>query len=233
MSQTLSLYRLQQTDSQIDRLQARLQAIQKLLENDETLRQANLQAREAEDQNKACERLLHEAENTVRDQRIKIEQTEASLYGGTVHNPKELQDLQNDVASLKRHLNTLEDRQLEAMVAFDEAEAAHRSAQQVRETAKMKWGEQNQNLNQERSELQKGYENLSTERAAIAASIPGAFLDTYEQLKQQRRGLAVARITDNSCDACGSLLTLAQVQIVRGAAELARCPSCGRILYGN
>ncbi len=233
MGQTLSLYRLQQTDSQIDRAQARLQAIHKLLENDEALRQVNNHAREAEEHFTTCERLLHQAEDAVRDQRIKIEQTEASLYSGTVHNPKELQDLQNDVAALKRHLNTLEDRQLEAMVALEETEAAHRAAQETRKATELKWGEHNKSLNQERSELQKGYENLSTERAAIAAAIPASFLDTYEQLRQQHRGVAVSRITENACDACGSGLTLAQVQTVRASADLARCPTCGRILLGN
>ncbi|HEY5157484.1 MAG TPA: hypothetical protein VII93_05920, partial [Anaerolineales bacterium] len=38
MSQTLSLYRLQQTDSQIDRIQSRLLAIQDKLDDDAELR---------------------------------------------------------------------------------------------------------------------------------------------------------------------------------------------------
>ena len=62
---------------------------------------------------------MKQSEAEVEKQRIKIEQTEASLYGGHVHNPKELQDLQKDVASLKRHLETLEERQLEAMLVVE------------------------------------------------------------------------------------------------------------------
>lgn len=46
---------------------------------------------------------LKTAEAEAEAQKIKIEQTEASLYGGSVHNPKELQDLQREVASLKKH----------------------------------------------------------------------------------------------------------------------------------
>ena len=52
----------------------------------------------------------------------RVGQAEASLYGGHVQNPKELQDLQKDVASLKRHLETLEERELEAMEAAENAE---------------------------------------------------------------------------------------------------------------
>lgn len=75
MNQTLSLYRLQQTDSQISRVQARLQAIQKILEDDEALLQACAQTEIAEKNRLTVERALRHAENTVRDQHIKIEQT--------------------------------------------------------------------------------------------------------------------------------------------------------------
>jgi len=41
MSAALGLYRLQQVDSQIDQIQARLKAIQQTLENDVALNSAN------------------------------------------------------------------------------------------------------------------------------------------------------------------------------------------------
>ena len=142
MSQTLSLYRLQQTDSQMDRVQARLLAIQKILEDDETLRQAGEQVKAADKQRLVTEQSLHQAEAAVQAQRVKIEQTESSLYGGSVHNPKELQDLQNDVAALKRHHVTLEDRLLEAMLASEAAETALQAARSLFEAAQKHMAEQ-------------------------------------------------------------------------------------------
>src|SRR5574341_46194 len=112
MSAALGLYRLQQVDSQIDQIQARLKAIQQTLENDVELRAVTEQLAASEHKYKDAERILKQSEAEVEKQRIKIEQTEASLYGGHVHNPKELQDLQKDVASLKRHLLTLEERKI-------------------------------------------------------------------------------------------------------------------------
>src|SRR5690349_3211544 len=107
MSAALGLYRLQQVDSQIDQIQSRLKAIQQIIENDVTLRTANEHFGAADNDFKTAERILKLRETDVERQRIKLEQTEASLYGGKVHNPKELQDLQRDVLSLKRHLETL------------------------------------------------------------------------------------------------------------------------------
>ena len=233
MNQTLSLYRLQQTDSQISRVQARLQAIQKILEDDEALRQASTQAEVADKNRLVAERALRQAEDTVRDQHIKIEQTESSLYSGSVHNPKELQDLQNEVAALKRHLATLEDRQLEAMLNCEESESAHQAAQAALRAVQSQSNKQNQSLGQEQASLQREIAKLEAERQAIANAIPAQFIESYNQLRQTRGGVAVAAISDSACAACGSGLTPAEQQSARSAAQMTRCPSCGRILYGS
>jgi predicted nucleic acid-binding Zn-ribbon protein len=137
MNQTLSLYRLQQIDLQIDRLQARLHTIQAILDDDAEMRQLNEQTRTIEALYQAAEEALKQAEADVQSQHIKIEQTQSSLYGAKSHSPKELLDLQNDLASLKRHLVVLEDRQIEAMMASETAEADLQSAQQAR-TSRLK-----------------------------------------------------------------------------------------------
>jgi predicted nucleic acid-binding Zn-ribbon protein len=150
-----------------------------------------------------------------------------------VQNPKELQDLQLDVVSLKNHLAALEDRLLEAMLAMDEANKGHKNAQAALKTAQDRWAQQNLELQAEQSELQKELQKLALERDALAGTISEGNVRLYDQLRQQRRGVAVAGISDNTCNACGSTLTPAQAQAVRSAIEMARCPSCGRILYGN
>jgi len=233
MSQTLSLYRLQQADSQIDRAQARLQAIQKTLDDDAELRLANERADSTEALFQSADRALKQAEADAQSQRTKIEQTEASLYGGKGHSPKELLDLQNDVAALKRHLVTLEDIQLEAMVAAEESMSAHQAAQANLLAAQDHSAEQNRGLHEEHNTLQKVLEKLFAERAAVAGPIPPDALGLYDQLRQQRSGIAVAVISENSCSACGSGLSAAQMQSSRASGQMALCPSCGRILYGS
>jgi uncharacterized protein len=233
MSQTLSLYRLQQVDSQLDRVHARLEAIQKLLDDDAELRLARerLEATSALCQSADLE--LKKAEADAQNIRIKIEQTEASLYGGKGHNPKELLDLQNDVAALKRHLITLEDIQLEAMMTVEKSASENEDAQDKLETTQNHSADQNHGLENEKAALLRELDKLISERTATADPIPQEALRVYDQLRQQRRGLAVAVINDNSCTACGSGLTAAQVQASRAASKMAFCPSCGRILYGS
>ena len=233
MSAALGLYRLQQVDSQIDQIQARLRTIQQALENDVELRAANEGLASAEGRHKDSDRALKLSEAEVEKQRIKIEQTDASLYGGKVHNPKELQDLQKDVASLKRHLETLEERQLEAMIAAETAEQDLQNAKTHLEGVQSNLKEQNKDLAQESEMLRKQLERLHSERQAVVTDIASQALGVYDQLRKQKRGLAITSITDNSCEACGTTLTPSQQQTARSTSQLFHCPTCGRILYAN
>jgi predicted nucleic acid-binding Zn-ribbon protein len=155
MSAALGLYRLQQVDSQIDQIQARLRAIQQTLENDVVLRAANENLAATDGRHKDAERTLKLSEAEVEKQQIKIQQTEASLYGGKVHNPKELQDLQKDIISLKRYLETLEERQLEAMLAAENVEQDLQTAKADLERVQSNLKEQNKDLAKESETLRK------------------------------------------------------------------------------
>lgn len=233
MSAALGLYRLQQVDSQIDQIRARLKTIQETLQNDSAIRTASENFAAAESRNKSAERDLKSTEADFEKQRVKIEQAEASLYGGKVHNPKELQDLQNDVASLKRHLAILENRELEAMMTFETTEKEYQAAKAELEATRANLAVQHGDLVQESESLQKEIERLTSERKAVMSDLPQPSVQIYDQLRERKRGLAVAVIHDSACAACGASLTPAQQQQARSTTQFFNCPTCGRILYGN
>ena len=233
MSASLSLYRLQQVDRQIDQVQTRLAAIRKTLENDAELRDALSRVDATKAEYQTAERKLKQSEVDVQAQQIKIQQTDASLYSGSVHNPKELQDLQNDVAALKRHLTTLEERELEAMQRAETVEMALKRATTDLELIQAKRGNEHRKLINEQAALSKDLERLSSERQATVSAVEGQILEMYDSLRQQKRGIAVAEVSDNSCTACGTTLTASLQQNARSISNLAHCPSCGRILYAG
>jgi predicted nucleic acid-binding Zn-ribbon protein len=233
MSAPFKLFRLQQIDSQLDRVRARLREIQIALNEDSAVRAAQRQAGSSEQQLQGMLQTLHRAEQEVQAQRIKIEQTEASLYGGKIRNPKELQDLQNESAALKRYLSVLEDRQLDAMLAVEEAENAHSAAAANLERVRNQAAAQNASLEAEQTALLKDVERQEAERRTIAGSIPTPELRIYEQLRTTRSGVAVAIVTDRACAACGSTLSSALLSAARNPNQFTRCTTCGRILYAG
>lgn len=233
MSSALGLYRLQLVDSRMDEIRTRLEEIRQTLENDQEMRQAKKQVAETEAMLNLAQHSLNQAEAEVNKQKIKIEQSVSNLYSGNVKNPKELQDLQSEVAALKRHLETLEDRQLEAMLEEETAEQANQAALDKQERVKARLADQNQTLTAEQTELNKDLERLDAERQAALSPLDPDLLTVYDQLRQQKRGLAIAAVSDGACAACGTTLTPAQLQSARSTSQIDHCPTCGRILFAN
>ncbi len=233
MSRVSSLHRLQQFDLKIDRATARLEEIRAILEGSEALARSRQKLAEAENHLRAARSAHKDAELAVEGQRTKIEQTEQKLYGGTVKNPKELQDLQQEAEALMRYLSTLEDRLLEAMVKLEEAEEEERAARDELERTEQELAREHNALKAEQQELEAEVARLSEERAVAAASTQSDDLQTYEELRRRLGGLAVAMVESGSCSACGLTISASLLQVIRRADDLSRCTQCGRILYAG
>lgn len=233
MSQPFKLFRLQQVDSQLDQARNRLHEIEAILSDHTALQQAQERCKNAENELDQAQKDLRQAEQLVRAQQLKIEQTEASLYGGKIRNPKELQDLQKEALSLKNYKFTLEDRQLDSMLAVEKAETLLLAAQQEYAVVRSQVETQQASLRAEQANLLNRVNELETERQTVISTIEPVDIQLYEHLRQQRRGVAVARVSDNTCSACGSTLTPAQIQAAHSSTQISRCSFCGRILYAG
>ena len=232
MSASLGLFRLQQVDRQIDRARARMDAIQKTLENDKELKSAQTRFDNASTENQRALQSLKSIEIESENLRIKIEQAEASLYGGNVKNPKELQDLQKDIASLKKHMGTLDERQLEAMAQSENASSEMEKAKADLDVVRSRLGNEHKKLINEQTELVKQMESFGQEREAALSPIDASLLSSYEDLRKQKRGVAVTEVEDGACASCGTTINAALQQNAR-SQKLSYCPSCGRILFAN
>jgi uncharacterized protein len=231
MSRSFKLYRLQQIDNQLDKIQKRLAEILAALENDHALHQASEKKQKAEEKQNAAFKALQKAEANVLEQHIKIEQSEAALYGGKVRNPKELQDIQNEVSSLKRYLAVLEDRQLEAMVEEEEAAAELEMALKNMQKLKQEFMEKSSELIEERTKLNADVARLAGEHQAAANTIPAEDIKLYTNLRESRRGIAVSKVVDKTCSSCGSTINASLLHAARSPTQINTCDVCGRILY--
>jgi predicted nucleic acid-binding Zn-ribbon protein len=75
-------------------------------------------------------------------------------------------------------------------------------------------------------------ESLGQEREAALAPIDTSLLTVYEDLRKQKRGVAITEVEDDACASCGTTINPALQQNAR-SQKLAHCPSCGRILFAN
>jgi predicted nucleic acid-binding Zn-ribbon protein len=137
------------------------------------------------------------------------------------------------VAALKRYLSVLEDRQLEVMISVEDAEGVYASAAAELEAVTGRQAQMNARLVAEREDLTREAGRMESERTASSSSISSQDLALYEQLRVQRRGVAVSKVTDQACSACGSTLNASLLHAARSPSQIARCDVCGRILYGG
>ncbi len=233
MSRVSGLYRLQEIDLELDKLNVRLDEIESILQDSSEIRRLQGELAQSEAELRSRRNEAQSAEHSVESQRAKIASNEAKLYGGQIQNPKELQDLQAEQESLKRHLETLEDRLLEEMLAQDEAQQTFDRLETELEQAGAARSVRHEQLIAEQAQVQQKQQDLLGAREAAVKTVEPDDLDSYQSLRERLNGIAIATLRDDSCSECGLTLSAATQQSVRSGNELVSCSQCRRLLYGG
>jgi predicted nucleic acid-binding Zn-ribbon protein len=230
MSRAASLLQLQGIDLEIDAKQNRLRAIEVALGDDPAVKKVQHDLLEAQAQvhtaRVAAQGLEHENQSLGQ----KIADVDGRMYGGKVTNPKELQDLQNDVKSLQKRREALEEKQFEALLAAEAAEAAQADMQHRLERAESAAAEAHGNLREEREQLRTDLARLQVNHDASAAPISAADLELYNRIRLSKKGRAVSELDEGACTACGVAPSSSRIQDARQGNDLILCGNCGRIL---
>ena len=230
MSRAASLLQLQGIDLEIDVKQNRLKAIEVALGEDPTVKKAQHDLLEAQAQTHTARVVVQGLEHENQSLAQKIADVDGRMYGGKVSNPKELQDLQNDVAFLQRRREALEEKQFEALLTTEAAEVLQRDVQQRLERAESAAAEAHGSLREEREQLRVDLARLQVNRDQAAAPISAADLEIYTRLRQSKKGRAVSELDEGACTACGVAPSSSRIQDARQGNDLILCGSCGRIL---
>jgi hypothetical protein len=229
MSRGEDLYHLQQLDSERDARQHRLMDIESALKDDRALREARRALDTAKKRAQEWYIKQRDLELAIESLLGKMSRSEKRLYGGKIKNPKELADLQAEIASLKRRRQRLEDTLLEAMIEREEAEETRDEAHATLEETASVWSTQQADLKAEQEALSQRLKEIQHERATIAPQIEAEVMATYESLREQKGGQAVAAVRDDTCTGCGVAISpSAEWRLRQG--EVCYCDTCRRIL---
>jgi len=232
MAELDTLAHLQDLDTQIDERQHRLEAIKASLGTSEQLKTARTDFEQARTSLLGLEKRQRDFEWDMSDRSTKIAELEKKLYSGTVRNPKDLAALQTEIEHMKTTLSGIEDRALETMAQVDDARASSGAREHELGEVQARWSADQQALRQEGQALTGALAGLRTQRESTASGVGKTLLVRYEELRRNRRGLAVARLDRNVCLGCRTNVPTAQVQSAR-QGQLVFCSSCGRILYAG
>ena len=172
-----------------------------------------------------AEQARRASEQEAQAQQIKIQQAESSLYGGSVHNPKELQDLQADVASLKKHLSSIEEQELDAMQKVETDTARSEAAKEQLEQLQARLSGEHRKLIDQEALLSRDMADMQTERAAAVTQWQHSrYSKPTRVCAWQRGGLAVAEVSKTPVALAGTTLTAACSRIDAPLAQLSPLP---------
>jgi predicted nucleic acid-binding Zn-ribbon protein len=230
MTTPAELFALQDTDLAIDGAVARLTEVEAQLGETEEL----AEARERVEQ---CRERLHPLQERQKGLDWEVEETrgkaatiETKLYGGTVRNPKELEDFQADLTSLRGQLSRREDVLLEVMLEMEDAEGELREAGAALAEVEQAWKAQQASLQETQAQLKEEIEGLRAKRTRQVDGMDAMALSLYQALRDRRQGTAVAVVERGLCQGCRISLPMSVVQKARAGAGLVQCVSCERIL---
>ncbi len=224
------LYQLQTLDLDIENSTRRIAEIQDSLGETTALLQARQALSQAEQEHREWTTKINDLELEIGGLNAKIERSERRLYGGRITNPKELSDLQEEIASLKRRRTTIEDALLEAMVANEEAEATVEQCRQTLNETQTAWQADQSALRHELDELEARLTHTRAEREQIRQRIPPEDLSTYDHVRQRYGSVAVTQLNDGVCGFCAMAPSSDKLKRIRSGRELLQCSNCGRIL---
>ena len=233
MSKAKEYYRLQQLDSASEAKSARLVTVEAALDQRDALdaiKTAFEEAQAALNQARARQRDL---ERGLEDAKRKLAGLEKTMYGGSVANPKALDELRQEAEHTRKRLRELQDAILDAMIGVEECTERAGTQQAVWEGAEQAWADEQATLRIERETIQGELADLRTARESQAGRLVDAGLAKYERLRATKGGMAVAILQGSVCTGCRLALSSGEAQKVRVDAMVNFCPHCGRILvYG-
>jgi hypothetical protein len=231
MTRLSDLWQLQETDSALDTRRASLADAEARLCDSEELLAARARADELHSVLRAAESTQKDVDLEAGELRAKIGPQEAKLYGGTIKNPKELAALQADIDQLKRHLGSVEDREIEAIAAVEAADAEHRAAVAELTAIEQAWREEQAELTERVTRLTSEIAEYEEQRGDRAEYVDdAALIKTYDRLRVAHQGRAMAKLDRNLCLGCRISLPLNLVNRARAGSALVQCPNCERIL---
>jgi len=146
--------------------------------------------------------------------------------------PRELEQLQHEIATLGRRQSELEDIELEIM---ERLESAGKRVSQLR-------AEQAQTQEQRATavarrdgivaEIHAETSDSTTTRSALAGQIAPDLVTLYDKIRAQQAGIGAAQLLRRQCTGCRLELNNIDLARFRDAAptDVLRCEECGRIL---
>jgi len=231
----LRLLDLQALDSSLDRLAHRRKTLPELVQIEEA---ENRRARLGDDivlvetEDSDLGREQSKLETDIDQVRTRMQRDQQRLDAGQVGSPRELENLQHEIESLKKRQSDLEDDELEIMEKRELVQARLAELRDEREQLAGTIAEAEQRRDAAFAEIAAESEKAGAQRAETVAGLPAELVALYDKLRASSAGVGAAALHQGRCEGCHLQLNTTDINRIREAPEdeVLRCEECRRIL---
>jgi uncharacterized protein len=227
------LLEIQELDTASDRLLARIDALERGDDAAAALAEANEAERMMGELRLRLDELSRDQmrfEHEIDSMSQKAAAEERRLYDGSVANARELDSITHEVENLKKRRGDREDELLALMEVREELEAKERAAGERSDALRARVEEVGSVAADELERLRRELKERSEARAALAETVDPEFLELYEDLRPQKKGIAAVALIDGVCQGCHEQLSSVYVDRLKRVEGPKRCEHCRRIL---
>mgnify|MGYP001128589857 CR=1 FL=1 len=225
----IALYRLQTIDSEAQQFEDSAKSIPEkvdALEHELEVTRGELGRMNAEAETLRTEQT--ELESQVSEENAKHQKWKRRL--NDIKNPREFQALSREIEMGERQVHSQEDRLLEIVQDLETKEDAIKTKEEELAAQETRVKQELDALRGQEANFRQEASDRSSNRPQVAEKLPPRVLKKYEQLRQARNGLAVAKVVGGTCTGCQmKLRPQLAITLMRGDT-LETCPNCNRML---
>ena len=168
-----------------------------------------------------------ELELASKEENIKKLQTQ--LY--SLKTNKEYQAMLQQIGDAKADSSVIEDKILEVFDQLDKSKTSlNQEKQKLQEEEKI-FNEQNKKVEDRIREIDDRLAQLEAKRQQVIPEVEQKILSQYERILLNRDGLAIVKVTDNSCNGCNMFVPPQVINLIKMYERIVTCEICNRILY--
>lgn len=229
MAIAAQLFRLEQLDAELERLEAELQETRRKQGRNPELEAADARLEDLRAQEREAATEQRALESDLADLEAKIKRDQTRMYGGQIVDPRELSSLEKELEHYRVQRDELEERLLLAMERLEGVQEAVATTGRRTNEARERWEIERPELVNRQGQIADSLAALRDEREALAAAIDPRSLSLYQRLRASS-GHAVSAVSNGVCQWCRVGIPPKDVQHARADA-LVTCTNCQRILY--
>lgn len=192
---------------------------------------------EAEKQNLAnLEKVVLDLQKDKKDKELELASKEENVKKLQIQlyqlkTNKEYNVMLQQIQGIKADASTVEDKILESMDRIEKAkkdiDEEKKSLQQKEQT----FNEEKKKIENRIKEIDDRLAQLDSQRKQITPDIDKKILVQYERILQNRDGLAIVGVKDNTCMGCNMFVPAQVINLIQMYERIMTCEVCNRILF--